>query len=398
MPALDGLRILDMTQYEAGPSCTQSLAWLGADVVKIEATNYGDPGRVLQGDGSGYAPYFCNWNANKRSVSLDLRKPEGRDLLLRLLPRFDVFVENYGPGAVDRLKLAYEDLRPVHPRLIYAQVKGFGLSGPYSDYKSYDAVAQAAAGAFSVTGEPDGPPVRPGFTVGDSGTGTQLATAILAAVIQRDRTGEGQHIELSMQEAITYYMRTVMSFDSQWGTQASARTGNSMGAPPIGLYPCKPGGPNDWVFMMTVTGRHWDAFCLALERQDLVVDPRFETDVARVENADALYEEISNWTQARSKHEVMAILGAAGVPCSATLDTKDLHEDPHLVARGFVQKVDLPQHGPVRMLGFPTRMSASDVPIRPAPLLGEHTDQVLGEELSLSGDEVAALRESGVVR
>ena len=260
MPALDGLRILDMTQYEAGPSCTQILAWLGADVVKIEATRYGDPGRVLQGDSAGYSPYFCNWNANKRSVSLDLRKPEGRDLLLRLLPRFDVFVENYGPGAVDRLELGYEDLRPFHPRLIYAQVKGFGLSGPYAGYKSYDAVAQAAAGAFSVTGEPDGPPVRPGFTVGDSGTGTQLATAILAAIIQRDRTGEGQHIELSMQEAITYYMRTVMSFDSEWGTQASARTGNSMGAPPIGLYPCKPGGSNDWVFMMTVTGRHWDAY------------------------------------------------------------------------------------------------------------------------------------------
>jgi len=398
MPALDGLRILDMTQYEAGPSCTQILAWLGADVVKIERTGYGDPGRVLQGDGAGYAPYFCNWNANKRSVSLDLAKPEGRELLLGLLPRFDVFVENYGPGVMERLNLGYEELRPLHPRLIYAQVKGFGNSGPYAGYKSYDAVAQAAAGAFSVTGEADGPPVRPGFTVGDSGTGAQLSTAILAAIIQRDRTGEGQQIELSMQEAITYYMRTVMSFDSEWGTRASARTGNSMGAPPIGLYPCKPGGPNDWVYLMTVTGRHWDALCLALDRQDLVVDARFENDVARMENAEALYEEIANWTRQRSKQEAMARLGAAGVPCSATLDTKDLHEDPHLMERGFVQTIDLPQHGPVRMLGFPTRMSASQVPMRPAPLLGEHTDAVLAEELELSAEKIAELHSSGVVR
>ena len=397
MPALDGLRILDLTQYEAGPSCTQALAWLGADVVKVERTGFGDPGRVLQGDGAGYAPYFCNWNANKRSLSVDLSKPRGRDLLLRLLPRFDVFVENYGPGVMERLKLGYEDLRPLHPRLIYAQVKGFGNSGPYSDYKSYDAVAQAAAGAFSVTGEPGGPPMRPGFTVGDSGTGAQLSTAILAAVIQRDRTGEGQHIELSMQEAITYYMRTVMAFDSQWGAQASARTGNSMGAPSIGLYPCKPGGPNDWVFVMAVTSRHWDAFCMAVDREDLLVDPRFASDEARVENEEALRSEIESWTRERGKYEVMAILGPAGVPCSAILDARDLHEDPHLLARGFVQTLDLPQHGPVRMLGFPTRMSASEVSMEPAPLLGEHTDEVLAEELALSAGEIAELREAGVV-
>ena len=178
--ALEGLRILDMTQYEAGTSCTQALAWLGAEVVKIESASFGDPGRGVA-TGTDYSPYFCNWNANKRSVAIDLAKPAGHALLMRLLPHFDVFVENYGPGVVERLDLTWQKLAALHPPLIYAQLKGFGTSGPYAGYKSYDMVAQAAAGAFSVTGESDGPPMLPGPTIGDSGTGVQLGMAILAA-------------------------------------------------------------------------------------------------------------------------------------------------------------------------------------------------------------------------
>jgi formyl-CoA transferase len=318
-------------------------------------------------------------------------------VLLELLPRFDVFVENYGPGVVERLDLGYERLKAVHPTLIYAQLKGFGTWGPYADFKSYDMVAQAASGAFSVTGEPDGPPMLPGPTLGDSGTGVQLGMAILAAYIQRLRTGVGQHIEISMQEAMTYFMRTRIAFGADWGRQACPRMGNTMGAAPTGLYPCQPFGPNDWLFIVTVTARHWDSLCLAIEREDLVTDPRFGEGMARLENGAALYEEIAKWTRERTKHEVMEILGRAGVPCSATLDTKDLYDDPHLNARGFVRTVEHPEHGAVRLLGFAPRMSESQVEIERAPLHGEHTDSVLSRELGMSDAQLAALHERGVL-
>ena len=395
MGALEGLRILDMTQYEAGTSATQALAWMGADVVKVEPPRGGDPGRWL-GLGDHYSPYFCNWNANKKSLALDLSKPEGHALLLRLLPRFDVFVENYGPGVVERLDLGYERLRAVHPSLIYAQVKGFGSSGPYAGYKSYDMVAQAAAGAFSVTGYPDGPPTCPGPTTGDSGTGMQLGMAILAAYVQRLRTGEGQRIEISMQEAMTYFMRTRISFSGDWGNAAVPRTGNGLG-PPTELYPCRPFGPNDWAYLIVVTGQHWDALCLAIDRPDLITDERF-VGLERFRNGAALYEEIAKWTRERTKREVMECLGAAGVPCSAVLDTKDLYEDPHLAARGFVHEVEHPQHGRVRLLGWAPRMWASPTRIERAPLLGEHSDEVLRGELGLDAATLAGLRDRGVVR
>ena len=397
MPALDGLRILDMTQYEAGTSCTQMLAWLGADVVKLESPTIGDPGRgVAMGDD--YSAYFCNWNANKRSVAVDLNRPEGKDIFLRLLPRFDVFVENYGPGVVERMGLDYDALRAVHPSIIYAQLKGFGNWGPYSNLKAYDMTAQAAAGAFSVTGEADGPPLLPGPTTGDSGTGVQLAVAILAAYVQRLRTGQGQRIEIAMQEAMTYYMRTRIAFGADWGRAASPRLGNRMGAAPTNLYPCKPLGPNDWVFIMTVTARHWDSLCMTLEREDLIVDPRFKTSESRLQNSEALFEVISKWTRERTKQDIMALLGEAGVPCGANLDTKDLFEDPHLLARDFVKEVEHPKHGNVRLLGFAPRLSGSEVPIQAAPLHGEHTADVLAAELNLADAEIASLRESGIVR
>jgi crotonobetainyl-CoA:carnitine CoA-transferase CaiB-like acyl-CoA transferase len=397
MPALDGLRILDMTQYEAGTSCTQALAWLGADVVKIESTTIGDPGRGVA-TGTDYSPYFCNWNANKRSVSIDLQKEAGRELLERLVPNFDVFIENYGPGVAERLGVSYETLRAVHPPIIHAQIRGFGDSGPYSQYKSYDMVAQAASGAFSVTGEPEGPPLLPGPTIGDSGTGVQMGMAILAAYVQRLRTGEGQHIEISMQEAMTYFMRTRISFGADWGNAAAPRAGNAMGSGPTGLYPCKPFGPNDWVYLITVTNRHWDTLCLTLDRPDLVVDERFATGLARMQNGDALYEEIAGWTRERTKAEAMKTLGEGGVPCSATLDTKDLYADPHLNARDFVKRVEHPELGEVPLLGFAPRLSASEVAFERAPLLGEHTEAVLSAELGLSTEELKSLRDAGVVK
>ena len=395
MPALDTMRVLDMTQYEAGTSCTQALAWLGADVVKLERPGVGDPGRGVA-RGTDPRPYFLNWNSNKRSVAIDLARPEGRELFLRLVPRFDVFIENYGPGVIEKLDIGYEALREVHPSLIYARIKGFGLSGPYADFKCYDMVAQAAAGAFSVTGEPDGPPMRPGFTVGDAGTGVIAALAITAAYVQQQRTGEGQLIELSMQEAVTYFMRTIVANGSDWGREAAPRRGNRNG-PPTDLYPCKPFGSNDYVYIMVVTTRMWDTLCAALDRPDLAIDPRFITGEDRLEHADELHAEIASWTRERTKYEAMQQLGAAGVPVSATLDTRDLFTDPHLRSRDFIQTVQHPIAGALDLMRWPPRMSASEVPIVAAPLLGQHTDEVLRGELGLGDAELAALAASGAV-
>ena len=398
MPALDGVRVLDMTQYEAGTSCTQALAWLGADVVKVEPPEYGDPGRgVGRSENKDYSAYFCAWNANKRSVALNLRSEAGRELLLRLAPKFDVFVENYGPGVIERLDIGYDALSAVNPALVYARIKGFGLSGPYAGYRSMDMVAQAAAGAFSITGEANGPPMMPGPTTGDSGTGVQAAMAILAAYIQRLRTGEGQEIELSMQEAMAYYVRTRAFIGSAWGTRATPRSGNAGGLPPVDIYRCKPFGPNDYIYLMPVNQDHWDALCAAIERPDLLVDARFATTTARVENGVALYGEIAAWTGGRDKYEAMATIAGAGVPCSACLDTGELHHDRHLTERGFVRELDLPVHGRVPMLGFAPRLSRSQVDLERPPRLGEHTDDVLGSELGLGGDELEALRQDGVI-
>jgi formyl-CoA transferase len=394
--ALEGLRILDLSQYEAGPSCTQALAWMGADVVKVEAIGGGDPGRSLAVGGE-YSPYFCNWNANKRSVAIDLMRPEGRALFLELLPRYDVVIENFAPGVIEKFDLSYETLRAVHPPVIFVQIKGFGCHGPYAGYKAYDMVAQAASGAMSATGEMGGRPILPGPTMGDSGTGMQAGMAILAAYVQRLRTGEGQRIEISMQEAMTYYMRTRIALLASWGEQAAPRIGNRMGALPTELYPCRGGGPNDYIYVITVTARHWDALCLAIERPDLISDPRFETGGAREANGPALFEEIASWTRQHEKHEAMKILGAAGVPSSAVLDTHDLYHDPHLLERGFIRTVEHPERGEVSLLGFPTRMSRSQVELERAPYLGEHTNQVLGEDLALDDEAIAKLRESGVL-
>ena len=395
MPALDALRILDLSQWEAGPSCTQALAWLGADVLKVEPPLRGDPGRAFGSDGLNSA-YFVNWNSNKRRAAIDLETQQGRALLLRLLPRYDVLVENYGPGVVEKLGLDYGALQPLHPGLIYASVKGFGSSGPYAGYKCMDMVAQAAGGVLSTTGQPDGPPTRPGVTLGDSGTGMQLALAITAAYVQKLRTGQGQRIELSMQEAVTYYMRTTIANGSDWGRRPAERTGNGVGAM-MNLYPCRPGGPNDHVYVMVVNTRMWRALCGAIGRLDLLDDSRFERGMARHRNAAALYEEIAKWTRERGKHEVMAILGEAGVPCSAVLDTRDLFEDPHLQSRGFVKRVAHRALGEVPLLGWPARLSRSEVELRAAPLLGEHTGEVLDTELGLAPDEIDSLRAAGVI-
>lgn len=391
MPALDGLRILDMTQYEAGTSCTQALAWLGADVVKVEAPGHGDPGRGPNGN----AEYFVVWNSNKRSVAIDLKNPRGRKLLLDMLPNYDVFVENYGPGVMEKLDLGYDVMKAIKPDIIYARLKGFGLSGPWADYKCYDMVAQSAAGAFSITGEPDGPPLRPGPTTGDAGTGVQMALAISAAYIQKLNTGKGQMIEVSMQEAMTYYLRTATS-GGNYGERAARRSGNG-GLPTMTLYRCQGDGANDYVYIMAVTPRMWESLARAIDREDLLEDPRFKDPRGRHTNGEALKAEIETWTQARDKYQAMRELAEGGVPASAVLDTSDLYQNPHLVERGFVHEVDHEAHGPVKLLGWAPRMSESHVPIKAAPLLGSHTKEVLATDLGLTETALEELVTTGIV-
>ena len=388
MAALEGLRILDMTQYEAGTSCTQALAWMGADVVKIEAPGRGDPGRGPTGN----AEYFVVWNSNKRSVALNLQSDEGRELLLDLLDGFDVFVENYGPGVMEKLNLTYEVMRARKPEIIYARLKGFGLSGPWSNYKCYDMVAQSAAGAFSITGEADGPPMRPGPTTGDAGTGVQMALAISAAYIQKLRTGKGQCIELSMQEAMTYYLRTSTS-GSGFGERAAGRSGNG-GSPNMTLYPCKGDGPNDYVYVMAVTAKMWQ---VVFDVVGIDQDGEEFNRLSDSERRDRMRDAVTAWTRQRTKYEAMQELAEAGIPASAVLTTKDLYTNAHLVERGFVHEVAHPIHGPIKLLGWPAKMSESDVPIEPAPQLGEHTQGVLAEELGLETTTLDRLASAGVI-
>ena len=393
MTALEELRVLDMTQYEAGPSFTQALAWFGADVVKVEPPGRGDPGR-----GGDIIPqnYFFQWNSNKRSIVIDLTQEEGRQLLLEMAPHYDVFVENYGPGVVDRLNLGYEVLREVNPSIIYASVKGFGSAGPYADRKCFDGVAQAMAGALSITGLPDGEPLLPGPTTGDSGTGVQLGMAILAAYVQRLRTGDGQYVEIAMQEAMTYYMRTRMAMPPGWNDEPVARIGNGSRAV-NNLYPCKGGGPNDYVMIMAITPKMWVNLCSAMGKPELANDPRFARSRDRVVNADELQKEISSWTTGLTKLEATELLAAADVPGGPVLNTNELLNDPHLKDRGFITTIDHPDHGEVPILGWAPRLSASPVTVVAAPALGEHTADVLNQDLNLPATEIQRLQDKSII-
>ena len=386
-----------MTQFEAGPACTQALSWLGADVVKVEMPRRGDrargTGRVRN---EAYAPLFCAWNANKRSLAIDLRNEQGHALFLRLVPKFNVLVENFGPMVMERLGIDYERLHALNPGLIYARIKGFGGSGPYAGFAVQQPIAQAAAGAFSINGEPGGPPMMPG-PLGDAGAGVYAAVAVLAAWAQRLRTGRGQEIDLSMQEAISFFVRGRGAIDSRWGTRAARRAGNAGEVPPGHLYPCKPFGPNDYLYLMPLTEKNWHSLCAAIGRTELRVDPRFYAPRFRIENERALREIVLAWTRERTKVEAMEVLSAAGVPCGACLDTTELLHDRHLNERGFIEELDLPVHGKVSVPGFAPRLSRSRVPVKRPPRLGEHIDELLRAELALDDAELGALRDAGAI-
>ena len=398
MPALDHVRILDLTHFEAGPSCTELLAFLGADVIKVEPPRSGESGRAIFADTPGLDSYFfVLLNANKRSISLNLKSERGREIFRSLVTRVDVVIENFSLGTMEELGLGYEALRALNPRLIYATIKGFGTYGPWSSYKSFNAVAQAAGGAVSITGLPDGPPLRPGPTIGDTGTGIHCAAGILAALLQRGKTGRGQHVEVSMQDAVVNYVRVPMRHHLHTNTVVK-RTGNRFShLAPTDTYHCHPGGPNDYVYLMATTREMWDSLLRVIGRGDLVGDPRYTEQSARNQRFDEVHAFIQAWTEKRDKSTVMKELGAAGVPCGAVFDSQDVLTDPHLRERGMVVTIAHPTRGAVTMPGCPVQLTDSPVEARPAPLLGQHNEEVYRELLGLSATALQKLAEEGII-
>jgi formyl-CoA transferase len=394
--ALAGVRIIDMTHNQAGPASTQILAWLGADVIKLEEPGKGDVARVNMRDQDGDSLFFLVLNANKRSLTLNLKTAEGKELFKQLMKNCDVLVENFSPGALERLGLGYDVLQEINPRLIYATIKGFGTYGPYSDYKSFEPVAQAMGGAMSVTGFPDNPPTITWAAIGDSGTGMHMAIGILAALNQRHNTGRGQHVEVSMQDAVVNLMRVSLRDHQRLG-HAMPRNGNQLGqAIPGSTYPCHPGGPNDYVFIF-VQQQMWPAFVEVLGRQDLKDDAKFRTPEARWQHRDELNTIITTWTQQHTKHEVMRRLGEAGVPSGACQDTGEVLADPHLRAREMIVDVDYPGRGTYQTVGCPVKLSASPARITRPPQLSEHSDAVLQELCGVTPEELQRLRQAGVI-
>jgi formyl-CoA transferase len=399
--ALAGIRVIDLTQFEAGTTCTESLAWLGADVIKVEPPGRGEPGRTLMAQpGEGDAWYFLLLNANKRSVSLNLKDERGKAILRELIKQGDVFVENFAPGAIERLGFDYDEVRALNPRIVYAQVKGYAPDGPFGSFLSFDMVAQAAGGSYSITGEPGGRPLKPGPNAGDTGTGMLLALGITAALFQRQATGEGQRIEVAMQEAVINYCRVSYTSYLSAGKPAGRSGAISTSTPrvPGGLFPCKGGGENDLCYIYPTTGsQSWERLLKVIGREELIDDPRYATPEARLERMDEVNGIVAAWTRQRDKHEVMELVGAAGVPAGAIMDTADLATDPHLRKREMFVELEHPVRGPFVMPGWPVKMSGSDVPVQVAPLLGEHNEEVLGELLGYSAEQVAALREENVL-
>ena len=393
---LDGIRIVDLTQVQAGPSCTQLFAFLGADVIKVEEPIAGDRTRRQQGvrdDVDSF--YFIVFNANKRSLTLNLKTDRGRELLLKLVGQADIVVENYGPGQMERFNLDYEVLTQANPKIVYCTIKGFGTFGPNAQVKSFEHIAQAAGGAMSAQGEPGREPtfVAPG--VGDSGTGLHAGIGMLAALRRRDATGEPQRVEVSMQDGIVNLMRIRM-IDTFNSGQPVQRSGNRIWGEPSMLYPCKPGGPDDYVAIV-MAGDSWDSILALADRADLIGDPRYATAEARQSRLDEVEAIVSSWTRTVTKFEAMDILTDLGIPASAVQDSCEVLADPHLKARDMVLDVHDPARGDYQIIGCPIKVEGNDVEVRPPPLLGEHSEEVLSDLLGMSHKEIESLRDEGVV-
>jgi formyl-CoA transferase len=400
-PALAGIRVVDLTQFEAGTSITETLAWLGADVIKVENPVGGEQGRNASSDRKDAdSYYFMLLNANKRSVTLNLKDARGKKMLCDLIAKADIFAENFAPGVIEKLGFSYEEVSKINPRIIYATVKGFGKGGPFEKNLAFDMIAQAAGGVMSITGEPTGRPIKPGVTLGDTGTGLHACIGVLAALFQRTVTGRGQKVEVAMQDAMVNYCR--IAYSHQLATnKACERKGNRvvLGNAPCDVFKCAPGGHNDYVYIYTsrATNSHWERLCEVIGREELKADPRLATPPMRANHIDEINGCIEAWTQKFTKHEAMEKLGKAGVPCGAVLDTKELSDDPSMRKREIFAEIDHPVRGKIVIPGWPVKMSDSYVKVTSSPLLGADNADVYGEMLGLSAADVAALKADKVV-
>lgn len=407
--ALDGIRVLDLTHVQAGPSATQMLGWLGADVVKIENPGDGDVTRQQLCDIPGAESlYFMLLNCNKRSITLNLKTAEGIDLMRRLMRDADVFVENFGPGAMERLGLGWEEVKQANSRLIFASVKGFS-QGPYSSYKAYEPIAQAMGGAMSTTGFESGPPTVSGAQIGDSGAGIHLVAAILAALYQRTRTGRGQRVEVAMQHAVLNLCRVKLrdqqrldrgplpEYPGQHAVDVVPRSGNaSGGGHPGAALRCAPGGPNDYIYLI-LQPRIWPALAETIGRPELADDPGWSTAEARLPKLGKIFEIIEEWTCRYSKWEVCEKVAHRGIPCAPVLSTKDILHDKALADNGTIVWLSDPVRGRFATVGCPLTLSESPVSISLPPSLGQHNDDIFGNELGIGESALEELRRARIV-
>ncbi len=393
--ALDGVRVVDMTHVQSGPSSTQMLGYLGADVIKVEVPGRGDVTRGQLRDLPDVdSLYFTMLNCNKRSLTLNLKSPGGKEVFERLVGGADILVENFGPGAMDRLGYSWEALHELNERLIY--------------FKAYEVVAQAMGGAMSTTGFEDGPPTATGAQIGDSGSGIHLVAGILAALYQRTTTGRGQRVEVAMQDAVLNLCRVKLrdqqrlaagpleEYPNQTFGAEVPRSGNaSGGGQPGWAVKCAPGGPNDYIYII-VQPPGWRPITELIGRPELADDPAWATPEARLPKLDKMFGLIEEWSSKHTKWEVQALLNAHDIPCGPILSTKELIEDETLADLGSVVEVDHSGRGRFKTVGCPLRLSDSPVDVVPAPLLGEHTDEVLAS-LGYRPGEIERLRQDGAI-
>jgi formyl-CoA transferase len=406
--ALDGIRVLDMTHVQSGPSATQLLAWLGADVIKLEATSGDITRKQLRDLPDVDSLYFTMLNCNKRSITLNTKSDRGKELLTELIRRSDVLVENFGPGAVDRMGFTWDRIKQINPKLVYASIKGFG-EGPYTSFKAYEVVAQAMGGSMSTTGFEDGPPLATGAQIGDSGTGVHTVAAILAALLQRERTGRGQRVNVAMQHSVLNLCRVKLrdqqrlahgplgEYPNEDFGDEVPRSGNaSGGGQPGWAVKCAPGGPNDYVYVI-VQPVGWEPLTKLIGRPELADDPEWNTPEARLPKLGKMFQLIEEWSFTMPKWEVLGALNAHNIPCGPILSTKEIVEDESLAANGMIVEVEHPERGSFTTVGSPMKLSDSPVEITPSPLLGEHNEEVFIGELGLNEEELALLKTNGVI-
>ncbi len=413
--ALTGVRILDFTHVQSGPTCTQLLAWFGADVIKVERPGVGDITRgQLRDVPNADSLYFTMLNHNKRSITIDSKHAQGKRVLEALIKSCDVLVENFAPGALDRMGLTWDYIHKTNPRMIVASVKGFG-PGPYEDCKVYENIAQCAGGSASTTGFRDGPPLVTGAQIGDSGTGLHLALGIVCALYQRNRTGRGQKVLAAMQDGVLNLCRVKLRDQqrlahgplkeySQYGEnipfgEATPRAGNdSGGGQPGWILKCKgwETDPNAYIYFIT-QAPVWEKICDVIGKPEWKTDPDYATPPARLPRLREIFNTIEDWTTTKSKFEVMEICNAVDIPVGPILSMKEIAEEPSLRATGTVVEVDHPTRGKYLSVGNPIKLSDSISEVKRSPLLGEHTDEILKDVLKFSAAEIAEIKNSGAL-